>query len=59
MKKETEREAEQKRLFEDWLAAYNHRLVQVAQGSPGSRAAVREQATDAGSKPEPPSGTEV
>jgi hypothetical protein len=51
------KEEEQKALFEIWLAAYNNRLVQVAQGGPAVRP--RMEAPTKGEKecdPEPPSG---
>lgn len=52
-----EKEEEQKAVFEIWLAAYNSRLVQVAQGSPGTKARVPAQSADEeGFQPDPSSG---
>ncbi len=59
MKKERDEEEQkplleqQKPLFEVWLAAYNYRLVQVAQGSAGTKSPSAKEAA----KPEPTQGT--
>jgi hypothetical protein len=50
------KDEEQNALFEVWLAAYNDRLMQVAQGSPASKP--RSEASSKGGeiKPDSPSG---
>jgi hypothetical protein len=51
------KDEEQKALFEIWLAAYNDRLVQVAQGGTAGKPRVGEpSARDEERKPKPPSG---
>jgi hypothetical protein len=58
MKKESE--DEKKPLFQIWLEAYNSRLVQVAQGSPSSKAPMQARSADQeGPKTEPPSGNDA
>jgi hypothetical protein len=48
------KDEEQKALFETWLAAYNNRLVEVAQGGMASKPRVEEPSpSDKQRKPEP------
>jgi hypothetical protein len=45
MKKDSEEE-EQKPLFQIWLEAYNSRLIEIAQSSPGAKAPGSAQSSD-------------
>jgi hypothetical protein len=53
------KDEEQKALFEIWLAAYNSRLVQVAQGGPARPRVETPSSSKEKYEPEPPSGSQA